>query len=454
MNLPSTKIFLSIVLLLLISSYVYSQNVSKMTFLSGSLKNFGKRIQVEDMSELKDLKLQDSLRILKTDSIGNFSLSFELTKPNYYRIGRNILYLSPGDILFMHIDYNNPDSSTFKGNNSEANEYLRSTPFPKAGSFLEAGHSIKLTLSETINTILLAAKKRGKILDNYKHLTAKFRLLEKARIKADIINSLLYIDFYFPYIHKLSEDSALLFRKNSKKVIEPYLIYYYKNFTNQDFLKLVVYRDIISKILKQNNSKSNNATAILEWINARTLLQKIERLDKFEDNSKLAQEIANIKQEGYQLALLSAFNKVKEFNIGDSAIDFDMSDVNGEVVSLKKYKGKIIFIDLWATWCLPCLDEFPFLDTIQQYYKDDSILVFISLSIDNNNAAWKKYLTEHGKMNGTQYIIDRLKLTAYSVNEIPRTIIISKDYKIAMLNAPLPSSKEIKNIIDSLLLKE
>ena len=131
-----------------------------------------------------------------------------------------------------------------------------------------------------------------------------------------------------------------------------------------------------------------------------------------------------------------------------------MIDENGGVVSLKNYKGKTIFIDLWATWCLPCLDEFPFLDTLKQYYKDDSNLVFISLSIDNNNAAWKKYLNVHGKMYRTEYIIDRLKLTAYSVNEIPRTIIITKDYKIAMLNGPLPSSKETKNIIDALLQKE
>jgi thiol-disulfide isomerase/thioredoxin len=354
----------------------------------------------------------------------------------------------------MHIDYNNPNNSTFRGKNSEANEYLRSTPFPKAGSFLDAGHNIKLTLNETINIIFWEAEKRRKLLDSYKHLTSKFKLLEKARIKADIINSLIYIDFYFPHIHKLSEDSTLLFRKDSKIIIDPYLKYYCKNFINQGFLKIVVYRDIISKILKQNDSTNNNSPAILEWISARKLLQKIKQLNKFEDNYKLAREIDNINQTQYQLPLLSAFNQVMQFNVGDSAIDFDMIDGNGRIVSLKNYKGKTIFIDLWATWCLPCLDEFPFLDTLKQYYKDNSNLVFISLSIDNNNTAWKKYLNVHGKMYGTEYIIDRLKLAAYSVNEIPRTIIITKDYKIAMLNGPLPSSKETKNIIDALLQKE
>ena len=130
-----------------------------------------------------------------------------------------------------------------------------------------------------------------------------------------------------------------------------------------------------------------------------------------------------------------------------------MVNYNGEVVSLSKYKGKTIFIDLWATWCLPCIEEFPFLDSLKQKYKDNSNLVFISLSIDNNNKAWKKYLIEKGKMHETEYIIDKLKLTAYSIEVIPRTIIITKDYKIAMLDGPLPSAKETKNIINSLLEK-
>jgi len=446
---------ISIIILLstFVNFYVYCQTSGKNVYLNGKIINMKSEIQVEEMSELKDLKLPDSLRLLLIDSTGDFSISFKLLKPNYYRIGRNILYLSPGDSLFMNIDYNNSDNATFYGKNAEINEYLKSTPFPKAGSFLEAGDNIKATLKETIDLIILKAKSRGKLLDSFKNVSLKNRLLEKARIKADLINSLRYIDFYFPYMHKFSEDSALQFRKDSKKIIDPYLSYYCKDFINADFLKIAVYRVVLSEILKRNENKTNQFGPVQQWLNATVLFQKIKEINKSDDNSNIKDEIKKIIQKDYQLCLLEAFKKVIQFNIGDNAIDFDMVNYIGDIVSLSKYKGKTIFIDLWATWCLPCLEEFSFFDNLKQSYRNNNNLVFISLSIDKNNEAWKKYLTEKRRMDETEYIIDKLKLTAYSIEAIPRTIIITKDYKIAMLEGPLPSAKETKSIINALLEK-
>ena len=244
-------------LITFVNFHANCQTSGKNVYLNGKIINAKNEIQVEEMSELKDLKLPDSLRLLLIDSTGYFSTSFQIHKPNYYRIGRNILYLSPGDSLFMNIDYNNSDNSTFYGKNAKINEYLKSTPFPKAGSFLEAGDNIKATLRETINLIILKAKNRSIFLDSFENISPTIKLLEKARIKSDLINSLIYIDFYFPYMHKFSEDSALQFRKGSKKIIGPYLRYYCKNFINADFLKIAVYRVILSEILKRNKNKSN-----------------------------------------------------------------------------------------------------------------------------------------------------------------------------------------------------
>ena len=446
---------ISIIILLSIfgNFHAYCQTFGKNIYLNGKIINAKNGIQVEEMSELKDLKLPDSLRSLLIDSTGNFSVSFKLLKPNYYRIGRNILYLSPGDSLVMNIDYNNSENATFHGKNAEINEYLKFTPFPKAGSFLEAGDNIKATLKATIDLIILKAKSRANFLDSFKNIPIKIRLLEKARIKADLINSFIYIDFYFPYMHKFSEDSALQFRKESKKIIDPYLKYYCKDFINENFLKIPVYRVILSEILKRNENTINHFEPVQQWLNAKALFQKIKEINKSDDNSKIKYEIEKIIQKKYQLCLLETFEKVIQFNIGDSAIDFDMVNYKGEVVSLSKYKGKTIFIDLWATWCLPCLEEFFSFDSLKQNYRNNNNLVFISLSIDKNNEAWKKYLTEKGRMDETEYIIDKLKLTAYSIEAIPRTIIITKDYKIAMLDGPLPSAKETKSIINALLEK-
>ena len=108
---------ISIIILLSIfgNFHAYCQTFGKNIYLNGKIINAKNGIQVEEMSELKDLKLPDSLRSLLIDSTGNFSVSFKLLKPNYYRIGRNILYLSPGDSLVMNIDYNNSENATFHG---------------------------------------------------------------------------------------------------------------------------------------------------------------------------------------------------------------------------------------------------------------------------------------------------------------------------------------------------
>src|ERR1700733_11508441 len=118
--------------------------------LSGTTRNFNNQVQVEDISEMQDLLLPDPQRFFVPDSSGHFSIKFLLNSPNYFRVGRNILYLSPGDELAVFIDYKDPTLATFTGTHSKENEYLRETPFPKGGSFLEAGSRIKATVALTV----------------------------------------------------------------------------------------------------------------------------------------------------------------------------------------------------------------------------------------------------------------------------------------------------------------
>jgi len=56
--------------------------------------------------------------------------------------------------------------------------------------------------------------------------------------------------------------------------------------------------------------------------------------------------------------------------IGFQAPDFTLADLNGQKVSLSDYEGKVILIDFWATWCPPCKDSIPFLESLYQRYKE------------------------------------------------------------------------------------
>ena len=151
------------------------------------------------MSEFQYLLPPASDRmIIPEDSTGKFQVRFPLSSPNYFRIGRNTLYLSPGDDLEVFIDYNNPVFASFKGRGSEANMFLRQTPFPKGGSYLEAGSKAHAKAQQTIDYIIQAGANRAKQLDSVQHVSAEFRRLERGRIKADIINNGLMYDTKSP----------------------------------------------------------------------------------------------------------------------------------------------------------------------------------------------------------------------------------------------------------------
>src|SRR5690606_36039225 len=89
--------------------------------LSGKLVNFTNQEEVQDLSDLQYLLPATMERIIVADSTGKFKIKFSLTSPNYFRLGRNILYLSPGDNLSVIVDKNKPGEGKFEGRGAAEN---------------------------------------------------------------------------------------------------------------------------------------------------------------------------------------------------------------------------------------------------------------------------------------------------------------------------------------------
>jgi thiol-disulfide isomerase/thioredoxin len=141
------------------------------------------------------------------------------------------------------------------------------------------------------------------------------------------------------------------------------------------------------------------------------------------------------------------------FNAGDTAREFFAADSSDKAIQFGQFRGKVIFIDLWATWCGPCLKEMPYLDTLRRRYGNNPEIVFLSVSIDENKELWKNFLQKR-KPNGLQLISSRGALKDYNVLGIPRTIIIDRNFVVAAMNGPLPSSlDETTVLLDNLLVK-
>lgn len=138
-----------------------------------------------------------------------------------------------------------------------------------------------------------------------------------------------------------------------------------------------------------------------------------------------------------------------------TAPDFNFENYTGGKTTLASLKGKIVYVDLWATWCGPCRAEIPYLKKLEEDFHDKKI-EFVSISIDElkNRDIWKKFIADKN-LKGIQLLADNAWTSEwvrhFKVEGIPRFIIIGKDGKIIDPNAPRPSSPTIAGVLSDLV---
>ena len=146
-------------------------------------------------------------------------------------------------------------------------------------------------------------------------------------------------------------------------------------------------------------------------------------------------------------------------------LNFDFQSKGNDVITLNdrkgsidgllaSHKGKIIFLDFWASWCKPCLENMRHSQLLEQYYKSKNI-VFLYISIDQNLRKWKVSSLSNIRTNGNSFkLVDFNKsefVKKYKIIGIPHYMIIDKSGIIINDNAPSPGDLKLKELIDKLL---
>ncbi|WP_321282485.1 TlpA disulfide reductase family protein [Marinifilum fragile] len=410
----------------------------------GSLKGFNSTVKMQSYDPLEHIKGEGIT--ITTDSKGYFDITFDLQYPKYFRLGRNHLYLSPGDDVEMHLDKGYPEKAKFKGTGSQACDYLKFKPFPKGGSYLEAGRMFQTTgldFDKIKSQIEKCSAEDVKRLSTYSSLSEQFIALEKVRIdlnSANSFKSLLTYAGVYQRKYKVTDLSELETKSNleTKKYLDEISL-------NSQFLQLEEFTGFIRN-LKELYGEDNVPQEIKDFSTAYSLVRYLSSVGP-------TQKFLDYKNENYPKLRVgkyidlvdSSMEEFKNLLPGNKAPKLIFENKQGEKKDLSDFKGKPLVIDIWATWCGPCIGETPHFEKLNEKYGNK--IQFISISIDDNKKKWENYLNKH-EHKIPQFLSMRANFEEYRLSGVPRFIVLDKDGNIIDAWAAKPSTGELEKLIN------
>ncbi len=417
------------------------------------------------------------------DSTGNANLFFSLQGPQFVtlKIGKKFteLYFTPNDTLSVDIDFKQTNLAfRFLGKNALYNQYLYESNDiyeemikPKVGLELS-----KLKIEDFINRLDSISMRQEVFHRNFitqNKISKEIMFLLESSIKLNIFSLKMnrYFAFYDPFIHPNTtpptrllnlEKQLLLDKKLLSSNMFSYMVclgYYIFN-TNSN--SLVAANDtsrtnISERLLKtsfQNFNKDQYLPEIREFFLAKSIYESFARgkvasfelyYDLFVKQFPNSVYIESINQ---KLAQIIAIKK------GTFAPDFSGTTSTGKTIFLHEFSDKIVFIDVWATWCGPCIKQFPNLIKLQNSFSGNEKIVFLNVSIDKDKKAWKSLLAKNKDLKGihinmTEEQVESLR-NSYQIYGVPSYILINRG-KIENINTLSPSSEELRKQIETLL---
>lgn len=205
----------------------------------------------------------------------------------------------------------------------------------------------------------------------------------------------------------------------------------------------------------------NNIPSQLSWLpcdrlKAEVVLYQAELAKNYERYDKVVstfRQYLTTPRHHQRMNAMSA--KLYVGNRGTKAADFTYPDRHGNMVSLSDFRGKIVVVDVWATWCGPCRGEIPHLVKLEKEMEGRDV-VFIGVSVDEKKdyQLWKETLDKEG-LHGVQLFADGWSqiVKDYKIKGIPRFMVFDREGKVVSIDAPRPSTPQLKQLLESLLKK-
>lgn len=188
-----------------------------------------------------------------------------------------------------------------------------------------------------------------------------------------------------------------------------------------------------------------------QWLHWEVIDLMIEGEKKKENPQKpslLATYFEEHPNEELEKGVNSYFGRLNAIQPGKPAPDFEVIDLDGNTVRLSDFKGQVVYIDFWATWCKPCIEEIPASKALQEHFAKDNV-VFLYLSADYEEEELRAMVDKKQLQGIHAHVrdIDNSPLKTYMVSEYPTYMLIGKDGQIINHQASRPSNPATEDLI-------
>ena len=182
-------------------------------------------------------------------------------------------------------------------------------------------------------------------------------------------------------------------------------------------------------------------------------------------DEKLSQKLRNIKllnsevdsifrekvrREDYRQAYEVWYAENSRLFKGQPAVPFTFENIQGDSVSLSDFRGKYVYIDVWATWCVPCNAEIPALQRLEKEFEGKNIC-FVSISCDDSRETWKRFVKSK-KLGGVQLFMGNEKSYMEQIlcKGVPRFLLIDREGRFVNANMTRPSDPRTEETLRTL----
>jgi thiol-disulfide isomerase/thioredoxin len=138
---------------------------------------------------------------------------------------------------------------------------------------------------------------------------------------------------------------------------------------------------------------------------------------------------------------------------GSIGNEFTFNDKNGKNISLKDFEGKYVYLDIWATWCKPCKEDYPYLEALEEHFSTENKIEIIAISIDKDSKKWLEYILKNNRKGNqlhTNPNSDFVKF--YEIGALPRYILLDKKGYIINSDEIRPSNPELIKKLEAIIL--